>query len=147
MSEEEQTGGNKRRVYDLPVDLVDRITAFQKEQRLPSEVEAVRKLLDNALKDRDTLEDIIYQAATHLDAHRDPAEAARVVLAGHPKVSAIYFEEGAVRFDYHDRSRTEEVRIHSPRSVEIFSEPKTNYEIKSDKGRAYLFDPNADIPF
>ncbi len=147
MSEEEQSGGNKRRVYDLPVDLVDRITAFQNEQRLPSEVEAVRKLLDSALKDRDTLEDIIYQAAAHLDAHRDPAEASRVVLAGHPKVAAIYFEEGAIRFDYQDRSRTEQVRIHSPRNIEIFSEPKITYQIKSSKGRGYLFDPNADLPF
>lgn len=80
---------SKRRVYDLPLELVDRITAFQQEKKLPSEVEAVRRLLDEALKYRDTPDLIIARFKDRLREDGIPASVARDVLSGHPLVATI----------------------------------------------------------
>lgn len=134
MSDEEQVGGNKRRVYDLPLDLVGRVVEYQKSRGLTSEVEAVRKLLDLALKESDTMEGLIYRVAQHLRAGGDFGEASRDVLAGHPKVTKIVFEDDAVRFDYQDRRRHEEIRVYSGSHIEMFSNPGTDYEVSLVQG-------------
>lgn len=41
---------SKRRVYLLPTDVISRVLDYQLEQRLPSEVAAVRELIDIGLK-------------------------------------------------------------------------------------------------
>ena len=43
--------GTERRVYVLPAELVERIRSFQRDERLPSETEAARQLLELALLD------------------------------------------------------------------------------------------------
>ena len=45
--------GSVRKVYMLPEDLVERIAAYQHKTSISSEVEAVRRLLDDGLKHRD----------------------------------------------------------------------------------------------
>ena len=81
-----------------PSELVERIVAFQEEKNYPSEVEAVRKLLDEALLHRDTAETIIQRFKSRLEHLKMPAEVAKDVLVGHPLVSDISFERNAIVF-------------------------------------------------
>jgi hypothetical protein len=98
--DEEQAQGaeNIRRVYALPAEMVERITRFQRDKGLPSEVEAVRRLLDEALKSRDDLDTIINRLLARLGQTRIAAEAAKEVLAGHPLVKSISFEGDKITF-------------------------------------------------
>lgn len=89
---------NIRRVYALPAEMVDRITQFQQEKGLNSEVEAVRRLLDEALKSRDDMTKIINRFLSRLGRTRSTADAARDVLVGHPKVHSITFDGDDVIF-------------------------------------------------
>lgn len=89
---------NIRRVYALPAEMVDRITKFQKDKGLASEVEAVRRLLDEALKSRDDLDTIINRLLSKLGHVRIAAEAARDVLVGHPLVTGMSFGDSYVSF-------------------------------------------------
>ncbi|WP_126974661.1 hypothetical protein [Frigidibacter oleivorans] len=96
---------NIRRVYALPAEMVDRITKFQKEKALTSEVEAVRRLLDESLKSRDNLTTIINRLLAKLGQTRIAAEAARDVLAGHPLVTTISFGETYVSLTLKNEDR------------------------------------------
>lgn len=88
----------QRRVYVLPSELVDRIIAFQEEKRYPSEVEAVRRLLDEALLHRDTEATIIKRFQSRLHNLRMPSEVAKEVLVGHPLITDISFGRDSVTF-------------------------------------------------
>ncbi|WP_137392265.1 hypothetical protein [Rhodoligotrophos defluvii] len=88
----------QRRVYVLPTELVDRIVAFQAEKGFPSEVEAVRKLLDEALKSRDTDKTIIRRFLYRLEKLRLPTEVAKDVLVGHPLVTDLSFGRDHIKF-------------------------------------------------
>lgn len=96
MSKEKEL--TQRRVYVLPQELVDRIVAFQEEKGYSSEVEAARKLLDEALKSRDDESRIIRRFQERLQSLRMPAEVAKDVLVGHPLISDISF--GADHVDF-----------------------------------------------
>ena len=89
----------QRRVYVLPAELVDRIVAFQNEVGLGSEVEAVRRLLDGALKSRDTYTTLITRFRSRLAETRIPAEIAKDVLVGHPLVERIAFRDDRIEFE------------------------------------------------
>lgn len=89
---------NIRRVYALPAEMVDRITKFQKDKGLTSEVEAVRRLLDEALKSRDDLTTLINRLLAKLGQTKIASEAARDVLVGHPLVASITFDDNSVAF-------------------------------------------------
>ena len=88
----------QRRVYVLPSELVDRIVEFQTEKGLPSEVEAVRRLLDEALKHRDTESTVIRRFLSRLDNIRITSEVARDVLVGHPLITEVSFGRDNVTF-------------------------------------------------
>lgn len=92
----------QRRVYVLPAELVDRIVAFQNETGLTSEVEAARRLLDDALKSRDTYKTIITRFLSRLAQTRIPAEIAKDVLVGHPLVAQIKFADDQIEFAMKD---------------------------------------------
>jgi len=93
------TEATQRRVYVLPTELVNRIVEFQNEKKLPSEVEAARRLLDEALKHRDTDATIIRRFLSRLENIRIPSEVAKDVLVGHPLVTNIQFSRDSVTFD------------------------------------------------
>jgi hypothetical protein len=88
----------QRRVYVLPAELVERIVAFQNEVGLTSEVEAARRLLDGALKSRDTYSTLIARFRSRLTETRIPAEIAKDVLVGHPLVDRISFRDDHIEF-------------------------------------------------
>jgi hypothetical protein len=108
-TDEVQASGheNIRRVYALPAEMVERITKFQREKGLGSEVEAVRRLLDEALKSRDTLETLLNQMLAKLGQTKIITEAARDVLAGHPLVTTLKFGDAAVYFQLKDGASAE----------------------------------------
>lgn len=92
-----------RKIYVLPRELVERIASFQEDKKLPSEVEAVRRLLDEALKYRDTPDLIIERFKERLKSDGIPSSVARDVLVGHPLVKNIGQEElDAVTFTMKD---------------------------------------------
>lgn len=78
-----------RKVYMLPRELVDRISAFQQAKRLPSEVEAARRLLDEALKHRDTPELIVERLKERLASNGLVHAVGNDVLREHPLVAVI----------------------------------------------------------
>lgn len=94
----EKRDGSQRRVYSLPTELVDRIVEFQNEKGYPSEVEAVRKLLDDALKSRDDYATIITRFLARLRELRMPSEVAKDILVGHPQIAELKFEQEAITF-------------------------------------------------
>lgn len=96
MAQEKES--SQRRVYVLPQELVDRIVAFQRDRGFASEVEAVRKLLDEALLQRDNADLIIQRMEERVRTLRIPSEAAKDVLVGHPLITEIGFEPESVSF-------------------------------------------------
>jgi hypothetical protein len=88
----------QRRVYVLPTELVERIVAYQNEVGLSSEVEAARRLLDGALKSRDTFSTLIARFRSRLAETRIPSEIAKDVLVGHPLVDRISFRDDRIEF-------------------------------------------------
>ena len=96
------TDKGQRRVYVLPNELVERISEFQKELGLSSEVEAVRRLLDGALKSRDTVERIVSRLAAQYKLVKSVRDAAKEVLIDHPLVTNIRFPENSLEFDLKD---------------------------------------------
>ena len=94
---EEAPARMQRRVYVLPTELVDRVAEYQRHVGLASEVEAVRRLLDEALKSRDQLRDIADRFISKFKETRSLREAARDVLTGHPLVKNIEFNDEGVK--------------------------------------------------
>lgn len=88
----------ERRIHVLPIELLDRIRAYQSENNIPSEVEAVRRLLSEALQARDTIDDIMKQVRAYFRQDRDLRTLAREVLSGHILVNRIDIEDSEVRF-------------------------------------------------
>lgn len=146
MAEENST---VRKIYVLPRELVERIALFQEDKKLPSEVEAVRRLLDEALKYRDTPDLIIDRFKERLKTDGIPASVARDVLIGHPLVKNIGQEDlDYIHFTMRDGSV---FRIHASGYSERQSEthhdwwdeyPPRPKAIEKKKGE---FDD--DIPF
>lgn len=80
-----------RKIYVLPRELADRITAFQKEKKLPSEVEAVRRLLDEALLHRDNPYTLLTRFKERLKSDAMPSSVAKDLLVGHPLITGLGF--------------------------------------------------------
>lgn len=78
-----------RKVYMLPRELVDRIGSFQQDKKLPSEVEAVRRLLDEALKYRDTPELIVDRIKDRLRTNGLIHSVGNDILREHPLIAVI----------------------------------------------------------
>lgn len=90
--------GMERKVYLLPEDLVERVKSYQAECGLPSEVEAVRRLLSEALQARDSIDDIMKQVRAQFQKDRDLRSVARDVLSGHILVKKLDIEDHEIRF-------------------------------------------------
>lgn len=98
MSEEQEKPTTERRIHVLPVELLERIRAYQSENNIPSEVEAVRRLLSEALQARDSIDDVMKQARAYFRQDRDLRAMARDVLSGHILVNRIDIDDSEVRF-------------------------------------------------
>ncbi|WP_424137430.1 hypothetical protein [Roseomonas chloroacetimidivorans] len=96
-------GDLHRRVYVLPEALIDGIRAYMADVHLTNETEAVRRLLWNALQQRDTVETL--EARIAALPRRNARKEALEMLALHPKVSTIRIEDTFVAFTLADGSQ------------------------------------------
>ncbi|MFT8948600.1 MAG: hypothetical protein ABF876_19195, partial [Acetobacter aceti] len=83
--------GMERKVYLLPKELVDRIKIYQKDAGLPSEVEAARRLLNEALQSRDNMVQILLQVRDSFKRLRNLRSVAKDVLIEHFNIKNIEF--------------------------------------------------------
>ena len=110
---------SQRRVYVLPTELVDRIVEYQKEAGHSSEVDAVRKLLNDALEHRDDWISITRKFLSRLKNTKILSDIAKEVLVGHPNVKSIELGERSLSF----RLKTgETVKINSDSTVSATDE-------------------------
>lgn len=133
----------KRRVYDLPTELVERISAFQRERNLPSEVEAARRLLDMALKSRDTLESLIGRFLKVLESSPEPSDAAALVLVGHPLVKGVQFLEDSISFNF-QKGTDDAIEVHAKNYNNISIGELEGYEMSFSP---YYYEQNYDVGY
>lgn len=88
----------ERRVYVLPKELLNRMRAYQYENNIPSEVEVVRKLLDEALQARDTLDSIMIKVRDAYESERDLRLVAQNILSGHILVKYLMIADDRLEF-------------------------------------------------
>lgn len=134
----------QRRVYVLPNDLVERIVAFQNEMGIASEVEAARRLLDEALMRRDDWRSITRRFIEKLAETRVLSDIAKDVLIGHPLVTSVHFEPYAVRFTL---SSGETVEINGLGGVSATDNYNNQIELEPKKSSGFSRDMDDDIPF
>ncbi|MCT4369111.1 hypothetical protein CLG85_001635 [Yangia mangrovi] len=144
----------RRRVYELPTELVERIVEFQKDRGLPSEVEAARRLLDQALKSRDTIESLVGRYLSALGPGIEPGEAAGVVLSGHPLVRGIDFEDDGIAFRFQSPNKDVQiVNVRSSEDIEITTHGNGHYpqtlKLSYDASRpvGHRLDVPDELPF
>lgn len=130
----------QRRVYVLPTELVERILAYQTDMGLQSEVEAARRLLDEALKRRDDWRLITRRFLERLKETRVLPDIAKDVLMGHPLIQQVSWSDANITFQ---TTSGETVRIDRDGTVQAENE----YQ------RTMLLDPKSprdlddEIPF
>lgn len=128
----------QRRVYVLPTELVERLVAYQEAMGLQSEVEAARRLLDEALKHRDDWLAITRRFQEKLKETRMMSDIAKDVLMGHPLVNNIGIGAGSISF-----------ALTTGESVTIFSDGDAR--AKDRRGTEILLDKNGkdsdELPF
>ncbi|RWQ54346.1 hypothetical protein [Mesorhizobium sp.] len=90
--------GAQRKVFMLPTELVERVAAYQARTGLSSEVEAVRRLLSDALRMRDDWRSITDQVVDRMKRSEPLVDAAKDVVVGHPAVATVSFEPRQVVF-------------------------------------------------
>jgi len=88
----------ERRIHVLPVELLERVRAYQAANAIPSEVEAVRRLLSEALQARDSINDIMNQIKNYWYSSRDLRSISRDVLSSHILVSKIEINDDDLCF-------------------------------------------------
>jgi len=91
------TDDAQRKIYVLPKELADRIVHFQRGHRYPSEVEAVRYLLNKALLFSQTPDELMTDVYFCLKKAEDDAKAieniVKDLLIGHPLVSILSIQK------------------------------------------------------
>lgn len=98
MSAPNEQGRFQRISVLLPPELVDRIQSYRADAGISSEDEAVRRLLDDALKYRDNLVSITDRLIEKVRSLKSIREAAGYVLSNHPLVKSIDFTNEGMTF-------------------------------------------------
>ncbi|GBQ90930.1 hypothetical protein GCM10007866_18080 [Gluconobacter albidus] len=88
----------ERRIHVLPVELLERVRSYQNDNSIASEVEAVRRLLSEALQARDTIDDLMKQVRAQFKKDRDFRTLARDILSGHILVKRMEIFDHDLRF-------------------------------------------------
>ena len=92
----------ERRVYNLPIELLERLRAYQSEIGVASETEAARRLLETALQMRDTAPKLLTQLTARFKEVRDFRTIAKDILANHTLVKSIQFADTQLSFNLQD---------------------------------------------
>ncbi len=137
----------QRRVYLFDNELVERIVAYQEMLGLASEAEAARRLIDEALKSKDTYETILERFRATLKRVPVLAEAAKEVLVGHPLVSKIEFMPDFIAFTLKD-GFVGSIRANGYWVAEDDQQNKVaQYPPEKKTGRGHTTHLDDDIPF
>lgn len=88
----------ERRIHVLPVELLERVRSYQNDNAIASEVEAVRRLLSEALQARDSIDDLMKQVRAQFKKDRDFRTLARDVLSSHILVKRMEIADLDLRF-------------------------------------------------
>lgn len=88
----------ERKVWLLPVELMDRVRAYQSNNGIASEVEVGRRLVGYALDMLDTPSDILGRLQADYAICKDLRAAAQNVLTMHPRVFSIRFGDRCIEF-------------------------------------------------
>lgn len=132
----------QRRVYMLPGELVERIVAYQSEMGIASEVEAARRLLDDALKRRDTPYDIIMRFRSKMKGNKLLSDAARDIIVGHPLLTSLNIEKDRIR-----------IKLNSGSVIEIKDDGKSSIDAGGpipffyDENGKHIDHDDYDMPF
>ncbi|MXV58355.1 MULTISPECIES: hypothetical protein [unclassified Saccharibacter] len=98
MKKESKNANAERRVYLLPKTLLGRIRAYQAKNKIPTEVEAARKLLHQALEGHDTIEDVLYQCREKYKQTKNLRAVLSDILSFHVNVTKIEFIKNGLIF-------------------------------------------------
>lgn len=98
MAKKPTSDQTERRIHVLPIELLERIRKYQEDNNISSEVEAVRRLLNEALQSRDTIENILNQLDAAFEKEKDLRILARDILSTHVLVSNINIDENSLCF-------------------------------------------------
>lgn len=141
-----------RATYVLPAELIERINQYKNDVGIPSDDEAVRRLIDDALKHRDDLFMITGRLIEKLNSLKSLREAAGFVLANHPLVKSIAFDSGSLSFILDDDYS---VDVTPKGVVTIYDKDNNAVKFRSENLPIWLSDDNKiknynlddDIPF
>lgn len=86
-------GGFVKVSYVLPKELIERVEKYKTAIGVSSDDEVVRRIIDDFLKKTDEFVDIVGRILDKYKSLRSMREAAGVVLANHPLVLSISFQE------------------------------------------------------
>ncbi|GMA76312.1 hypothetical protein GCM10025880_27290 [Methylorubrum aminovorans] len=133
-------GGFARVTYVLPKELIERIEQYKFAIGISSDDEAVRRIIDDFLKKRDEIVDVINRIINKYKLIKSMREAAGTVLANHPLVTTISFDKGGVVFDFDDSLYGKlDIEITSWGLVSIKKPDGSNFFFhKSDAPAGYL---------
>lgn len=90
----------ERRIHVLPKELLERVRRYQQENNIASEVEAVRRLLNEALQNRDNVEDILNQLFSAFENEKDLRILARDILSTHVKIKQVQWGDDFIKFEH-----------------------------------------------
>ena len=88
----------ERRIHVLPKELLHRVRAYQNANAIPSEVEAIRRLLNEALQMRDTVEDILQQLHAKWLEEKDLRVLNRDILSTHALIQTVHVTDRLLSF-------------------------------------------------
>lgn len=119
-------GGFTRVSYVLPTELVQSITRYKNLINIPSEDEMVRRILQEYMMRRESVLDVVTRLVNKYRNLRSVREAAGIVLAGHPLVRSLQFEDdGSVQFIYQEDIT---IKIKSWGSVIVYKANGSHYK-------------------
>jgi transcriptional regulator with XRE-family HTH domain len=100
-------GGFVKVSFVLPQQLVDEIENYKSAVGVASSDEIVRRILDEHIRKRDEFTTIIDNLFAKYRTMRSMRDAAGLVLANHPLVTTMKFQEGGVSFELEEGIKVE----------------------------------------
>lgn len=137
-------GGLVKVMYVLPAELVQRVEDYKNDVGVSSDDEAVRRLIDDALKHRDTFVTITDRLVSKLSALKSLREAAGYVLANHPLVKSITFNSNNVNFIL---SNDYSIEVYNDGIAVVYDESNNAYKFVRGRVPAWASSLNRDNPY
>lgn len=118
------TDDAQRKIYVLPKELVERIVNFQKSRRYPSEVEAVRHLLNKGLVFCQTPDELMLEVFSCLINNKSTESIVNGLLVGHPLVASLTIQKNGYFFTLENG---DEYKINKNKAVLMKKKPNGDW--------------------